>query len=197
MNVSVREISIQKAGDQLEAAMVIRPWWFSFGVLVLAMAFVCSMGWAVEDRKTIEKPHQAKEISVGVSVIYNGSENEGIGLSADQIRSDVELQLQVAKIKVLPFEESSQWRGPYLFVSAIVAEPNPDEYKFVCSIEIKQGLVTGVHPDILALTSVWQTRVLAKGEEVGDIKGVIGGLVEQFLASSLPKDLWERDQTLI
>jgi hypothetical protein len=177
--------------------MNVKRRWLWIGVLVLVTVFVCSAGWALEDRETIKKPHHAKEISVGVSVIYAGSENEGIGLSADQIRTDVELQLQVAEIKVLPFEESSRWRGPYLFVSAIVAEPNPDEYKFVCSIEIKQGLVTGVHPDILALTSVWQTRVLAKGEDVGDIKGVIGGLVKQFLASSFSKDLWERDQTLI
>jgi hypothetical protein len=181
----------------MEAAMRIKPRWFSFGALVLVTVFVCSVGWAVEDQETAKKPHHTKEISVGVSVIYAGPENEGIGLSADQIRTDVELQLQVAEIKVLPFEESSRWTGPYLFVSAIVAEPNPDEYKFVCMIEIKQGVLTGVHPDILALTSVWQTRVLAKGENVGDIKGVIGGLVGQFLASSYSKDLWERDQTLI
>ena len=171
--------------------------WFGVGILVLATVFVCSVGWAVEDQEAVKKPHQVKEISVGVSVIYAGSEDEGIGLSADQIRTDVELQLQVAEIKVLPFKESARWSGPYLFVSAIVAEPNPAEYKFVCTIEIKQGIVTGVHPDILALTSVWQTRVLAKGGNVGDIKGVIDGLVKQFLASSYSKDLWERDQTLI
>ena len=144
-----------------------------------------------------QKPHEVKEISVGVSVIYAGAESRGHGLSADQIRNDVELQLRVAEIKVLSSEDSSRWSGPYLFVSAIVAEPNPDEYRFVCSIEIKQGLVTGTHPDILALTSVWQTRVLAKGQDIGDIKGVIGGLVKQFLASSLSKEIWERDQTLI
>ena len=177
--------------------MGVKSRWFGFGALVVTMVFVCSAGWAFEDQETIKKPHHAKEISVGVSVIYAGAEHEGIGLSADQIRTDVELQLRVAEIKVLSSEDSSRWSGPYLFVSAIVAEPNPDEYKFVCSIEIKQGLVTGTHPDILALTSVWQTRVLAKGEDIGDIKGVIGGLVKQFLASSLSKDLWERDQTLI
>jgi hypothetical protein len=170
---------------------------FGVGALVLAMVFICSSGWAIENREAAKKPHEAKEISVGVSVIYAGAETGGHRLSADQIRNDVELQLRVAEIEVLSSEDSSRWRGPYLFVSAIVAEPNPDEYKFVCSIEIKQGLVTGVHPDVLALTSVWQTRVLAKGAHVGDIKGVIGGLVKQFLASSLSKDLWEREQTLI
>jgi hypothetical protein len=177
--------------------MSIKPRWFGFGALVIAIVFVCSVGWTVEYQETIKKPHRVKEISLGVSVIYSGSENEGLGLSADQIRSDVELQLQVAQITVLPFEEASRWSGPYLFVSAIVAEPNPAEYKFVCSIEIKKGLITGIHPDILALTSVWQTRVLAKGGNVGDIKGLIGGLVEQFLASSFSKDLWDRDQTMI
>ncbi len=177
--------------------MSVKTRWFGFAALVLATVFACAVGWAVEDRETIKKPHQIKEISVGVSVIYAGAENEGIGLSADQIRSDVERQLQVAEIKVLSFEESSQWAGPYLFISAIVAEPSVEQYQFVCSIEIKQGIVTGVHPDILALTSVWQTRVLAKGANVSDIKGVIGGLVQQFLASSFSKDLWERDQTLI
>ena len=71
--------------------MGVKSRWFGFGALVVTMVFVCSPGWAIDNQEMAKKPHEVREISVGVSVIFAGSESSSQGLSADQIRNDVEL----------------------------------------------------------------------------------------------------------
>lgn len=104
-------------------------------VLVIALL----IGWVGVGRADDNKTTRQSLIGLpGVNVLVEqiGSEAEKDGLTVDQIRTDVELRVRKAGIRVFNDEELSQIPGaPFLYVNVSVIKT--EDRRYICSTAVK------------------------------------------------------------
>jgi hypothetical protein len=132
--------------------------------------------------------YQQKELiglkGVGVLVESVRPEVERLGLTKDQIKTDVELRLRKAGVSVLTKEEWEKTPGkPYLYVN-VNAFVYPDE-PALCVYNIRMELQEMVTLDrgLRAPDTIWpkeRRMVVGKGN-IRKIRDVIGDQVDKFI----------------
>ena len=124
------------------------------GILFLTAAIGATLGVAADK----ESLRGIRELAVVIEPL--GNEVEGAGLTVDGIRTDVELKLRLAGIKVLTLAESVQLPGsPFLYVNATVqlSKTNSGLATFAISVTLNQAVRLIRDGSITSLASTWHT----------------------------------------
>ncbi len=119
----------------------------------------------------------------------NPLEEEAVrgGLSKDTIRSDVELKLRQAGIRVLSTDEWEQARGkPYLQVWPKVLKGGVlGGYIYHISVEFKQHVSLVRSPGILVFGSTWSAEHMGYTPDLKDIRDRTQALIDKFIDAYL------------
>lgn len=118
------------------------------------------------------------------------SEVERAGLHITDIRTDVELKLQLAGIYVLTEEESSKKAGsPYLYVNAnvMLSRESQGVFHYSISCELDQVVTLTRDPSIITFASTWNVGGvgLVGANRLPDIRATVRDLVDQFINAYL------------
>jgi hypothetical protein len=109
------------------------------------------------------------------------------GLSETTIRTDAELKLRLAGIRVLPEKEwSSEVGMPFLYISAHVGKWEERGYIYSIFIQVKQGVSLLRSPNVTTFGTTWDTEWLAVSPDLNgirdDIKDRIDGFINAYLS---------------
>jgi hypothetical protein len=78
------------------------------------------------------------------------------GLTEAMIRSDTELKLRLAGIRVLTQDEALKEPGqPYLYLNATVRQTPPNSWRFSVSVELVQNVRLIRNPAIVVQADTW------------------------------------------
>jgi hypothetical protein len=158
---------------------------FSFvGLVVLSM--ICGDAQAQD----IEQTRNALKGLTGVFVIIETPlEPDAIagGLSHDAIRTEVELKLRQAGIRVLSGDEWERTPGkPYLQVWPKVLKGGTlGGYIYHISVEFKQHVSLVRTPDIKVFGATWSAEHMGYTPDLKDIRDRMKDLVDKFIAAYL------------
>ena len=141
--------------------------------------------FVVEDKETLRG---IKAIFVAIEPIR--PEAEGFGLTQDKIRSDVELKLKIAGIKVLSKEEWLKTPGsPRLYIN-INQVYNNQVGAFICDMNVNfnQKVNLTRNPDVSCMATTWWTSATGAvgGKEMEEkVRSTIKDQVDLFLSDYL------------
>ncbi len=154
---------------------------------VLVMLFLFTMGCvsdvsAQQPKYEIESLRGLKGVSVEIEKLSFNIEKDG--LKREQIKTDVELKLRLAGIKVVTEEESINEPGqPYLFVNVNSNKSELGFYSFSITIELNQLVLLIRDLDTIFTACTWSTKTVgfAGVEKVGQIRDYIKDDVDLFI----------------
>ena len=147
--------------------------------LVMALLLLPGVSHALKDEQ---------EALIGLNGVYVliehlNSQAESLGLTTDQIKTDVELRLRKAGIRVLTKEESLATPGsPYLYVyvGTYIKEKNPI-IAFSNSVELKESVTLA--NGFKTTGSIWSAASIGlfTKENIKQIRGSVGERVDEFI----------------
>jgi hypothetical protein len=132
---------------------------------------------------------QTRNTLRGLSGVYvmpeNPQEEDAIrgGLSQDNIRTEVEMKLRLAGIRVLSREEWEQEPGrPYLQVWPKVLKGGVlGGYMYHITVEFKQYVTLVRSPSVQVFGTTWSTEHMGYTPELRDIRDKMKGCVDIFI----------------
>jgi hypothetical protein len=136
---------------------------------------------------------QTRNTLRGLSGVYvmpeNPQEEDAIkgGLSEDATRTDVELKLRVAGIRVLSREEWEQELGrPYLYVRLNVVKGGVlGGYMYDITLEFKQYVTLVRSPSAQAYGATWSTGYMGYTPQLRDIRDRMKDRIDNFIDAYL------------
>jgi hypothetical protein len=146
---------------------------------------VSATGWAQIDTKR-GSLRGLKGIGVVVEALQPGTESDG--LTQSQLRTDVELALRQAGIRVLSQEESLAEPGrPYLYINLNTMKSEVlnvfASYLFSLQLSLRQDATLTRAPDIKVSAITWQTAVLGsvKAADLQNLRKTLRDSLDQFI----------------
>lgn len=129
-----------------------------------------------------------KEISVAVEDLSNFATEEG--LSEQQLKTDAELKLRLAGIKVVPLDERLKIPGaPVLYININVNKfDEPDYYAINIAVSLVQEVTLTREPSIKQLASTWNINGLTGASLHGmpnHVRNTLKKVLDQFLNAYL------------
>jgi hypothetical protein len=156
----------------------------AFTVIVAACTLVMwdSYGLADDTDITRESLRGLKEMGVVIENLNPKTEKDG--LTRKQIRTDIELKMREAGIKV------SMQYNPWLYLRPTILKRNVEGYSFFIDIEVKQNVRLERDPNIF-LTGIptWSTNVVGIVSDINGVRTEIDNLVDTFLNAYLSVNL--------
>ena len=129
-------------------------------------------------------------VYVGVDLTTNGSQPNG--LTETQLRTDVELKLRQAGIKVLSTEDVTRTPGvPFLFVkvSTLELRGGAGLYSFSIGVELLQAIQLARNPSVSGLGRTWNANAtygtFGSGKLGEEVRRVVRDLTDQFINAYL------------
>ncbi|MGD0829170.1 MAG: hypothetical protein ABSA09_13960 [Desulfobaccales bacterium] len=170
-----------------EIARVVFRKWFAAAILVVVALVVFLLLPGVSHALTEEQKALVGLKGVNVLVEAMHPEAERLGLTRDQIKTDVELRLRKAGVRVLTEEEVFKMPGmPYLYVrvGTLAAQDIPI-IAFSIRVELKEwGRFTG---GFEGFGGLWDTTSLGTvgTKNIRKIRESLGDLVDDFINNYL------------
>ena len=135
------------------------------------------------DRKSLRG---LKGIAVVVEALQPDAERDG--LHKDQIKTDIELKLRQAGIRVLTTEESFKTPGsPYLYVNLNTTKNDVlygalSTYAFALQVALKQDVTLTRDSDFKGSAPTWEMHTLGTvgANNLPDVRRILGDLVDRF-----------------
>jgi hypothetical protein len=125
---------------------------------------------------------------LGVVVEELQPEAERDGLTKSQLRTDVELKLRQAGLRVLSPEESLKEPGsPYLYVNLNTAKSEVlyafATYAYALQVALKQEVTLTRDPDIRGSATTWDTGVLGTvgAANLPDLRKTLSDVLDRFI----------------
>jgi hypothetical protein len=150
-------------------------------VLATAMAvvFFCVLPFAFAEDKEITRLtlRDIKEVVVVIESIE--PEIQNLGLTQDQVRTDVESKLREANIAIAPDIVRGR-PAVYLYVQVVRPE-KIDRLFYSISLSLLQNVVLERDPGVKTNTDTWMARVLGMSSGIEAIRSDIRSLVDQFI----------------
>jgi hypothetical protein len=107
-----------------------------------------------------------------------------VGLSADQIETNIGKKLLNAGIEVLPFTDTRPLMTgefPLLYVFVYITRGFLRMYDYFARVELRQKVALVRAPEISALAITWKTKALATGQDREKLMRSIEECVEKFI----------------
>ena len=120
--------------------------------------------------------------SISVSIEDLAPEAKEAGLSTDQIRTDVELKLRMAGIKVITPKEASL--SPYLYININIRKTTSGDFIVGMDISLYQIVFLGMKPNISCFAATWSSGEVGKGGETNVMNGVresVKDMIDTFI----------------
>jgi hypothetical protein len=166
-------------------------------VIVLVLVMLNSLASAV-DMGARELPEQSQNSSLrglmGVRVLLTNlnPDAERDGLIKSELKTDVELRLRKAGIRVLTEEEWRKTpRAPMLYVKVDALRGSNIAYAYYTNVQLYQRVSIEQTPNISGFAATWSTGSIGIAEQV-NLKGlVIGSLrdeVDEFIKAYLAEN---------
>lgn len=154
-------------------------------VAVLWWGGASTGGWAQTEAKR-GSLRGLKGVGVVVEALQPEAEREG--LTKSQLRTDVELALRQAGIRVLSEEESlAEPGGPYLYINLNTVKSEVlyafVSYSFSLQISLRQDATLTRDPSIKVNAMTWQTSVLGSvsAANLQDLRKTLRDSLDQFI----------------
>lgn len=122
----------------------------------------------------------------GVGILVADLSEERDGLTKAAIRTDVELKLRLAGIRVLTRDEAFQAPGqPYLYVVvSTVRHRNAERYSYKVDLRLKQTVQSHVRPSVaIAGATTWDTGAVGYigATHLPNVRGHVMDRVDWFI----------------
>ena len=155
-------------------------------VAVLWVWGLCVCGGSAQTEMDRKSLRGLKGIAVVVEALQPDAERDG--LHKDQIKTDVELKLRQAGIRVLTTEESFKTPGsPYLYVNLNTTKNDVlygafSTYAFSIQVALKQDVTLTRDSDLKGSAPTWETHTLGivGATNLQDTRRVLGDLLDRF-----------------
>ena len=152
-------------------------------VIIFLFTMVCASDVSAQELGyQIESLRGIKGVNVLIELLNPDIEKDG--LKKEQIKTDVELKLRLAGIKVLNEEELLNEPGqPYLHVNVNSNKSELGFYSFSITIELNQLVLLIRDLDTIFTACTWSTKTVgfAGVEKVGQIRDYIKDDVDLFI----------------
>jgi hypothetical protein len=133
---------------------------------------------------------------IGVVVEDLQPDAERDGLTKSQIKTDVELKLRQAGIRVLTIEESFKVPGsPYLYVNVNTSKNDVlygafSTYAFSLQVVLKQDVTLARDSDLKVSATTWETHTLGTvaANNLQDTRRVLGDVIDRFINDYLAEN---------
>ena len=144
-----------------------------FLLISVAMAYV-------DDKDSLQG---LKGVDVLVEFLEPDIEKDGLNRSS--IKTDVELKLRMAGIKVLTREEKFKEPGmPYLYVNVNAVKRENEFYVYYIIVELKQGVSLMRDPKIFNLATTWEANGIigiVYVNDVNSLRDTVKDRVDKFI----------------
>ena len=112
------------------------------------------------------------------------------GLTKDLIKTDVELRLRKAGIRVLTKEESPKIpQSQYLYINVIAGKHKESEfYSIAIFVDLKQEVYLKRNPSITVLASTWSVATVggvSASQMKSNVREQLGDLMDKFINAYL------------
>jgi len=127
----------------------------------------------------------------GVDVVVEqiADDAQGDGLDTLQVRTDVEVKLRQAGIRVLSKEEWLSTAGrPYLYVNIQTVKNKQSVYAFSARVELRQSVTLVRQPSLRQLLTTWSTPGYigtAGSQKLATLRDDVRDLTDQFINAYL------------
>ena len=107
---------------------------------------------------------------------------ERVGLTTDHLRTDAELKLKMAGIKVQSEKESMETVGiPQLHIIVKVLGTSSGNYAAHIRLELRETVDLVRHPGVEVFTSTWTTGRFGVTQSLSDVRKQEQALLEKFI----------------
>lgn len=165
--------------------------WVVLTTMVLGLVTLDSLASAISDDQYSRETLRGL-LGIGVAVEDLSPDAKKHGLTEERIKTDVELRLRTAGIKVLTDEERLKTPGsPYLYVNVgtmnVGTRGNHGLYSIALMVDLVQEVSLERNPSIKTLASTWRSGgVGAVGElNLSQIRGAVKDKVDEFINAYL------------
>lgn len=118
------------------------------------------------------------------------------GLTKSQVRTDVELKLRQAGIRVMGAEESGQIPGsPYLYVNINTMKNDVlygafSTYTFCLQVAVKQDVTLKRDSDLTVSATTWERQTLGTVEanDLPDVRKILGEVIDRLINDYLAEN---------
>ena len=108
---------------------------------------------------------------------------ERTGLTTDHLRTDAELKLKMAGIKVQSEKESMRAPGsPQLYIMVKVLGTSSGDYVAHIRVELREKVGLVRHPGIEVFTSTWTTGKFGVTPSLSDVRQQEQKLIDKFIS---------------
>ena len=156
-----------------------KNWLMAITIVFLSLSVLTAQD-VEESRKTLK----------GISVVYVAIESldpdaQRDGLSLEQIRTDVELRLRMAGIKVLTFEESQKVGWTQLYIMIDIYKRSSTVYSTLIRLEVLLGVRLTRDPQIYTIVDTWSVAGQGDLNNLNLARDRTKDLVDQFINARL------------
>jgi hypothetical protein len=159
-------------------------------ILVSAAAFLAA-GTALAQKEHVEvSPGVLHGLTgLGLRVEYEGDPEQRAGLTASQLRSEVQLRLHIAGLNILDDGEWQKGNGPsylYLDVHSMPLTQHagiPDAYCYTFSLDLMQNVILRHKPSVSTRACTWSEgcSIIVPRDELRRITEMVGSLTLDFI----------------
>jgi len=150
---------------------------------ILTLAFFCSGAFCADDEISQKTLKGIK--GVAVLVMDFSSELRKVGMSKHQIKTDAELKLRLAGIKIFSLEESIIKPGaPYLHIYTNAFKAG-GYFVYNCDVELNQIVSLARNPATKTIASTWSTSMVGINSNPENIRTTVKDLIDRFLNAYL------------
>lgn len=122
-----------------------------------------------------------KGIVVVVEDLEPGIGGEG-GLTPAQIRTDAELRIRKASIRILSAQEGFKVAGfPRLYINAQVRKLTPRQFPCAIKVQVLQEMKLVRNPAMQCSASSWEVAALGVANDMRTIREDLGDLIDMFI----------------
>jgi hypothetical protein len=166
----------------MEGAM--RAILFLSSTVALALTLICGNAYAVSSEGGTNTLRGLKGVYVGIEDLNKEVVKDG--LTADSIRTEVELKLHLAGIPVLSKEAWAKEPGlPYLDVSVNAGKPEQGGYIYNIIVALRQEVILVRSPHISAQAETWFVAGIGITPDLKDIRDVTKEEIDKFINAYL------------
>jgi hypothetical protein len=159
--------------------------------IIISATALLAGGTALAQKKRVEvSPGVLHGLtSLGLRVEYEGDPQRTAGLTAAQLRSEVQLRLHVAGLNIL---DDGQWQkgsgSSYLYLdvhSLPLTEHagSPDAYCYTFSLDLMQNVMLRSKPDVSTMACTWSEAcsIVVPRKELRRVTEMVGTLTLDFV----------------
>ena len=118
------------------------------------------------------------------------------GLTKSQVRTDVELKLRQAGIRVLATEESGKTPGsPYLYVNINTVKNDVlygalSTYAFSLQVAVKQDVTLTRDSNLTGSATTWEAQTLGTvgADNLSEVRKILGEVIDRFINDYLAEN---------